>query len=58
MFAASEYEITGTTDVTQILAWAKENCAGRSYTVYAVVDDVPTDRGIVHVFGVDPTRNR
>jgi hypothetical protein len=56
MYASDEYEVTGALDVTEVLRWAEKNRKGRTFTVYAVVDEVPKDRGIVLLFGTDPTR--
>ncbi len=57
MFAADEFELSGANDVADVLRWAKQHSEGRTYTIYAVIDGVPTDRGLVQVFGVDPTQS-
>ena len=49
--------LTGTSEVPEVLQWATENSAGRSFTVYAEVNR-GTNIGLVHLAGVDPTRRR
>jgi hypothetical protein len=55
MFASYEYELTGARDISEVLLWAKAKAEDRSYTVYAVVDDVHRGKGLLHLFGTDPT---
>jgi hypothetical protein len=55
--SAYEYELTECHNVREAIAWAEENAgADRSYTLYAVVDRDST-RGLVRLFGVDPTKH-
>jgi len=52
-----EYELRGCHNVREAIAWAEENAgAERSFTLYAVVDR-GNERGLVRLFGIDPTRN-
>lgn len=52
-----EYELTGCRNVREAFAWADENAgADRTYTLYAVAD-VGERRGLIRLFGIDPTRH-
>jgi hypothetical protein len=54
------YEITGAHNVHQVLAWADANARGRTYCVYAVVDQAhdptaaPGEVGLLQLTGWDP----
>ena len=39
---------------TEVIDWANAKAAGRMYTLYAV-HDRGDERGLIHLFGVDPT---
>jgi hypothetical protein len=54
MFASYEYELMGA-PVSEVLLWAKAKAEDRSYTVYAVVNDVHRGTGLLHLFATDPT---
>lgn len=50
-----EYEITGA-DVPAILDWARRTVGpGRSFTLYACVEDDRRGLGLIRLSGVDPT---
>lgn len=61
-YAADEYEITGASDVYEVIAWASSNSgagagrihpgADRTFTLYAVTDRAPL---LVRLAGIDPT---
>ena len=55
MASSDEYEVSGARDVTDVLEWARQNARGRTFTIYAAVENVLTDHGIVQVYGTDPT---
>jgi hypothetical protein len=58
VYTSFEYELTGCNNVREALAWADENAgADRSFTLYAVVDR-DGRRGLVRLFGVDPTKHK
>ena len=55
-WVSSEYEVTGG-DVVAVMRWADERAIqGQTYALYAIVER-GEDRGLVHLLGVDPTRN-
>lgn len=47
---SDEYEITGATDVFEVLRWADTNAGDRTFTVHVVVD-----RTLVRLSGEDPS---
>jgi hypothetical protein len=49
-------KVTEVGDVSDVLEWARDNAAGRTYTVYVEVDADP--RGLLQIFGEDPTASR
>jgi len=53
-YEADEWLVTGAGDVTEVIDWANAKAAGRTYTLYAV-HDRGDERGLIHLFGVDPT---
>jgi hypothetical protein len=57
IWGSDEYELKGAADVAEVLEWANSNAEGRDFTAYAVIDR-GSDKGLVHVFGIDPTRPR
>ena len=59
MMASHEFELSGARDVNEVLRWARAHAEDRSFTVYAVLDNVPSrpGPGLVHIYGTDPTRN-
>ncbi len=52
---SDEYEITDAADIHAVIAWAEENAAGRTYTLYARLMNGDTP-GLVQLSGVDPTQ--
>jgi hypothetical protein len=52
------YLLTGAADIREVMAWAEENANGRIVVVYAVIPDQARGRGLVHLSGTDPTRDR
>jgi hypothetical protein len=54
LYEADEWLITGAGDVTEVIDWANAKAGGRTYTLYAVHDG-GGERGLIHLFGVDPT---
>ena len=57
MYSARWFELRDAHNAREVLAWAEENAAGRSYVVYAAVERGET-QGLVRLFGVDPTIHR
>jgi hypothetical protein len=57
MYSARWYELAGAHNAREALAWADENADGRTFTLYAVVVH-GDDRGMVRLFGVDPTLHK
>jgi hypothetical protein len=53
--ASYEFELTGASDVGEVLDWAEANRGDRTYTVYVVAGD-SGDVGIARIHGIDPTR--
>ena len=53
-YEVDEWLVTGAGDVTEVIDWASAKAAGRTYTLYAV-HDRGDERGLIHLFGVDPT---
>ena len=53
-FGSDEYELSGV-DVNEVLAWADRERAGRTFTLYLRRDDPSGSRGLVLLFGIDPT---
>jgi hypothetical protein len=49
--------LEGAHNAREVLAWAEENAAGRSYVVFAAVER-GQDRGLVRIFGIDPTAHK
>jgi hypothetical protein len=54
--ASYEYELTGASDVGEVLRWAEENRGDRTYAVYVVWPVSGSAAGIARVYGSDPTR--
>lgn len=52
--AADEWMLTDVRDVAEAIEWADVNAGGRTYTMYAVYDR-GSERGLVHLLGIDPT---
>jgi hypothetical protein len=55
---SSEWVLRDITDVTEVLAWAKENAGqDRTYTVHvaSILENGRSD--LIHLYGVDPTRH-
>ena len=52
-----EYELTGASDVQEVLRWAEDNKNGRTYTAYVVAKGQQGKVGIARVSGTDPTRS-
>ena len=55
LWSSDEYELTDVRDVAEVLEWAEASSKGRAYTLYAI-HDRGTDRGLIQLLGVDPTR--
>ena len=55
--ASYEYELTGASDVQEVLQWAENNRRGRTYTAYVVAMGDKGQDGIVRLCGADPTRS-
>lgn len=55
-YKQDSHGISGVRDVNEVLAWAEANAAGRSFVVYAGYGS-GDERGIIRVYGADPTRN-
>jgi hypothetical protein len=53
LWECAPLRVEGVGDVCDVLDWARENAAGRSYTIYVEVDGDPG--GVVQIYGVDPT---
>jgi hypothetical protein len=51
-----EYEITGAKDVAEVIEWANQNAAGRTYTLYVRFTPRSEERSVIQLLGVDPTR--
>jgi hypothetical protein len=51
---SDEYELTGAADVAEVLRWAHERADGRAYTVCAVIDPHPAERGLLQLATVAP----
>ena len=57
--SSSEFEISGATDVMEVIEWAKENAGpARTYTIYAVVLRGDDSLGLVRVMGTDPSMKK
>jgi hypothetical protein len=57
-YSSREFELTGFHNIREVLAWADENAGSdRTYTLYAVVSR-GEERGLVRLYGVDPTRHK
>lgn len=57
MYSSRWFELRDVHNAREVLAWAEENAAGRSFVIYAVVDRGEI-QGLVRLFGVDPTKHR
>jgi hypothetical protein len=53
-WGSDEWQIEDAADVHEVIAWAEEHAEGRTYVLYAVVDD-PDGPGLVRLAGTDPT---
>jgi hypothetical protein len=53
-YQAEEFQLTGASDVREVLAWAEERADGRTFTVYALLRS-RGELGLVQLAGVDPT---
>jgi len=51
-----QHELTGASDIHEVLRWAEDNREGRAYTVYVVAKGHDSQIGIVRLAGEDPTR--
>jgi hypothetical protein len=54
---AYEYEISGAKDVAEVIEWANQNAAGRTYTLYVRFTARPEERSMIQLLGIDPTRS-
>jgi hypothetical protein len=55
-YASDEYEVTDA-DVREVIYWADEESAGRTYTLHVLVPDLRSEElGLINLAGVDPTR--
>jgi len=50
----SSFRLSNARDVNEVLAWASDNAAGRSFVVYAWVTS-GGEPGLIQLYGVDPT---
>ena len=50
-----EFEATQARDVGEVIEWANQNAAGRTYTLYAVFM-MGSEKNTILLSGVDPTR--
>lgn len=57
MYSARWHEIRGANNVAEVLAWAAENANNRIYVVYVVVDRAD-ERGLVRLYGINPTAHK
>lgn len=55
MWFCDPQQILGASDVVEVLGWAEANADGRRFTVYVEVNR-GTNTGLVHIYGIDPTK--
>ena len=54
--ASHEHQLTGASDVGEVLAWAEANRGpDRTYTVYVEAQG-ESGLGLIRLYGIDPTR--
>jgi hypothetical protein len=53
-YHSEEFELSGASDVREVLGWAEEGAEDRTFTVYALVS-CRGELGLVQLAGVDPT---
>ena len=54
-YHSEEFQLSGASDVREVLAWAERRAEGRTFTAYALVENVRGEPGLVQLAGVDPT---
>lgn len=54
-YSQDTYALRGARDVAEALDWARANAGDRTFTLHAIYDGL-SERGSVHLFGVNPTR--
>ena len=56
-YASDEYEVTDA-DVREVISWADQQSAGRTYTLHVLVPHPwPEELGLINLAGNDPTRH-
>ena len=55
-FKQDSHLLSDVSDVHEVISWAEENAAGRTFVVYAAFT-VDGEGGILRVHGTDPTHN-
>jgi hypothetical protein len=53
-YHSEEFQLSGASDIRDVLAWAEERAEGRTFTVYALVNALG-ELGLVQLADVDPT---
>jgi hypothetical protein len=54
-YHSEEFQLSGASDVREVLGWAEERAEGRTFTAYALVENALGEPGLVQLAGVDPT---
>jgi hypothetical protein len=54
-YHSEEFQLSGASDVREVLAWAERRAKGRTFTAYALVENALGEPGLVQLAGVDPT---
>jgi hypothetical protein len=53
-YRSEEFQLSGASDVRDVLSWAEERAEGSTFTVYALLE-IRGELGLVQLAGVDPT---